>query len=143
MAGVGRGMLRSSEPKEASMHLTRKDLVATLSAIGVTLVTMAVLGEWGWPLLGGVRAGAAAVLLVGMGMCAVGNAVAGEAPSMRDPYVRFMAAVGVAILVAAIVAIVTGAEAWLVVETGLILAMWLVSTVRHAFVATPHAAASV
>ena len=121
------------------MHLTRNDLAATISAIGVTLVTLAVLGEWGWPLLGSVRTGAAAVLLVSMGMCAAGNASAG-APSMRDPYVRFMAGTGVAILLAAVLAMVTASETWLVVETALVLAMWLVSTVRHAFV-TPRPAA--
>ena len=121
------------------MHLTRNDLVATLAAIGVTLVTLAVIGEWGWPLLGSVRTGAAAVLLLSMGMCAAGNASAGT-PSMRDPYVRFMAVAGVAILVAAVVAIVTASETWLVVETALVLVMWLVSTVRHAFVAPRPAA---
>jgi hypothetical protein len=114
------------------MRLTRKDLVATISALGVSLVTLAVLGESGWPLLGGVRTGAVAVLLVSMGMCAVGNAATGEPPSMRDPYVRFMAGVGVAILVAAIVALVTGIETWLLVETTLVVSMWVVSTVRHA-----------
>ena len=124
------------------MHLTRKDLFATLGAVGVTLATLAVLGESKWPLLRSVRTASAAVLLVSMGMCAVGNAAAGEPPSMRDPYVRFMAAVGVAILVAAIVAIATGTETWLVVETALVLSMWVVSTVRHALGAGPRAAAA-
>jgi subtilisin family serine protease len=97
-------------------------------------VTLAVLGEWGWPLLGGVRTGAAAVLLVSIGMCAVGNADAGQ-PTMHDPYVRTMAGIGVAILAAAVVALITGSEVSLLVETGLVLTMWVVSTVRHALAA--------
>jgi hypothetical protein len=115
------------------MHLTRKDLLATLSAIGATLVTLAVLGDWGWPLLGSVRTGAVAVLLVSMGMCAVGNSAAGEPPSMRDPYARSMAGIGVAILVVAIVAMITGAEIWLIAETAMVVGMWLITTLRHAF----------
>lgn len=113
------------------MHLTRNDLVAAISVLGVALVTLAVLGEWNWPLLGSLRSGAAAVLLVSIGMCAVGNADAGQ-PSMRDPYVRSMAGIGVAILIAGVVAFITGAEVWLLVESGLVLTMWVISTVRHA-----------
>ena len=119
------------------MHPTRKDLGATILAVGVTLIALAVLGEWGWPLLGSVRIGAVAVLVLSMGMCATGNVSSGDV-SMRDPYVRFMAGFGVVILAAGAVAIITASELWLAIETTLVVAMWAISTGRHAFVTERH-----
>ena len=119
------------------MHLTRRDLVATLAMVGVVFATLAVLGEWGWPLLGSVRTGAAVVLVLSMGMCGVGN-TSDEKVSMEDPYVRFMTGFGLLVLAAAVVAVITAEELWLVVETAMILGMWFVTTLRHAFVGPSH-----
>ena len=119
------------------MHLTRKDLVATIAVIGTVLATLAVLGGWGWPLLGSVRTGAAVVLVLSMAMCGMGNATDSKV-SMDDRYVRFMTGFGILIFGTAVVAMITAEELWLVVETAMIVGMWLVTTLRHAFVGQSH-----
>jgi hypothetical protein len=113
------------------MALTRKDVVATMLAVVIVLVAMAVLGGWDWPLLGTERAGAIAVLVLGMAVCTQGTAIS-EGSSMREPYVATMSLVGIAVLGTAIWAIVAGTETAFAVEVTVTLVMWLISTLRHA-----------
>jgi hypothetical protein len=52
---------------------------------------------------------------------------------MRDPYVVSMSAIGVVVLAAAVWAIVADSETAFLVEVTVTLAMWVASTIRHAF----------
>lgn len=122
------------------MHLTQKDGVAAVLAIGVILVAAAVVGGWDWPLLGSYRVGAIAVLLLGMGQCAQGTAIQDKG-SMRDPFVITMSVLGVGALGAAVWAIVANTETAFMVQVAITLAMWLISTIRHAVGTRSHAPA--
>lgn len=112
------------------MGLTWKDGVSTLLAAAVVLVALAVVEEWGWPLLGSYRAGAVAIGVMGLGMCALGSSTQ-EASGPRGPYFATMSLLGALALVFAIWAIVADAKepfVALAVDTVL---LWMASTLHH------------
>lgn len=112
------------------MRLTWKDGVTTVLAIGVVLATMAVVEGWGWPLLGTYRSGAAVLLVVGFGMCALSGS--SQTTSMRSAYTVTTSLLGVLALVFAIWAIVADTQAPFVALAIDIVLLWLVSTLHHA-----------
>jgi hypothetical protein len=113
------------------MRLTWKDGVATLLAIGTSLVTLAVVQEWGWPLLGSYRAGAAVLLLMGIVMCALGDSTA-ERSNMRSPYIATMSVLGIVAVGLGIWALIADAEVAFLGLAVVTLTMWLASTLHHA-----------
>jgi hypothetical protein len=113
------------------MRLTGKDAVATMLAGLAVLVVLAVTEGWGWPLLGSPRAGVLALGVIGVGMCASGSRV-GEQTSMRDPFIAVAMVLGIGSLVLIVLGLIVGSEALLVTLGATILALWLVTTLRHA-----------
>ena len=114
------------------MALTRKDLTATLLTALVVLVFAATHEGWNVWLVGGShRWAAAAIFLLGSMTCGLGS------PS-KDRATKFLAALGIAALVLAVVAIATGSLTPLSLLVVDIVALWAVSTFRHAQPA-PHA----
>jgi uncharacterized membrane protein len=120
------------------MRLTWRDGVATLLAIGVIVVATAVVSEWGWPLLGSYRAGAAAVFVLGMGMCALGNR---ETPSVKDGYSRSMMLLGAVALGLGIWALIADTQGPFVAFAMTTVVMWAVSTTMHLVPQGKHVAA--
>lgn len=113
------------------MRLTWKDGVATLLAAAVVLVAVAVVQDWGWPLLGSYRAGSVAILVLGMGMCATGNSAV-EGSSMREPYTAVTSVLGIVSLGIAIWAIVADTQTSMVALTISTIVLWAISTLAHA-----------
>lgn len=108
------------------MTLTRRDLAATVLTALAVLVFAAVHQGWNVPLVGdSVRWATVAVLVLGMGTCALGS------PSV-DRGTRVLAALGIAALALAIVALVTGSLTALSLLVADYVALWAVSTFRHA-----------
>jgi hypothetical protein len=108
------------------MELTRKDGAATLLTALAVLVFFAAHESWNVPLVGdSVRWAAAAILVLGMVTCALGE-------RRSDAASRIMGAIGVAALAFAVLALVTGSLTWLSLLTAAFVLLWLASTVRHA-----------
>ncbi len=108
------------------MGLTRKDVDATVLTI-LVVVTFAVTHQgWGVPLVGDSRRwAAAAIMLLGMATCALGTHVQGRMPILP-------AVLGTLALVLATLAVATGSLTPLSLLVADIVALWAVSTVRHA-----------
>ena len=126
------------------MKVSFKDATATLLAALAALVALAVVNGWGWPLLGGYRAGTIALGVIGFGMCAVGS----DYSTVRglDPFVVVAGLLGVAALGLAIAGLIWSTATLFVWLAVTILLLWLVTTVRHILATpgevTPSAAAS-
>jgi hypothetical protein len=112
------------------MRLSAKDMVGTLLAAAAVGVTLAVTNGWGWPLLADYRAGAIALAVIGFAMCGAGS----DYSTVRgpNPFVVLAAVMGVAALILMIAAIGWPSATvfvWLAVT---IVALWFVTTLRHA-----------
>lgn len=113
------------------MTLTWRDAVATvLTAGGVALYAAYTQGA-NLPLLASPRAVAAAVLALGFVACNVGAPVAFRPGAQRWSTV-IGSILGVAILLAGAVAVVTGNTLALAALVGATIVLWAFTTVRHA-----------
>jgi hypothetical protein len=120
------------------MRLTWKDGVSTLLAIATVLATLAVVQDWGWPLLGSYRAGAAALLVLGIAMCALGDATA-ERSNIRSPYVVTMNVLGFLALGFGVWALIADAKEPFLALAFTSVLMWAASTLHHAVRTRPAA----
>jgi hypothetical protein len=112
------------------MRLTWKDGVTTLLAVAVVLVALAVVQEWGWPLLGSYRSGTVALAVLGLGMCALGGSTL-QASAPRGPYFATTSMLGGLALIFAIWALVANTQepfVALAIDTVL---LWMVATLHH------------
>ncbi len=108
------------------MDMSRRDLVATLLTALAVLVFAAVHEGWGVPLVGSsVRWAAGVVLVLGIATCAQGS------PG-RDAGSQWLGVIGVIALVLALVALVTASLTVLSLLVLAFVALWAVSTWRHA-----------
>ena len=112
------------------MRLTWRDGATTVLATAGALAVVALMQEWGWPMLGSIRAGVVAVGVVGMAMCRFGARF--EGASWTSPYMVVASLLGVAALALGILGLVTGSQAVLVALAMTMLALWAASTARHA-----------
>jgi hypothetical protein len=126
------------------MKVSFRDVTATALAALAALVALAVINGWGWPLLGGYRAGTIALGVIGVGMCAVGS----EYSTVRglDPFVVVAGLLGVAVLGLVIAGLIWATATLFVWLAVTIVLLWLVTTVRHVLTpageVTPRAAVS-
>jgi len=119
------------------MRLTWRDGVSALLVGACGLIFLAVSDGWGWPLLGGYRAGAAALLVVGLAACIVGGSNmtsfdTGDAMVLGATTMGFFAfAVG-------IWGIVTGSETAFAILMVTIVMLWIVATIHHSLAGERH-----
>ncbi len=121
------------------MRLTWRDVVTTLfmgAIIGIYTAYMQ--GADGW-MVSGTRGTAAGVLVLGVvGGCGLSRGdelyIRGRS-AMTVMYTVLATALGATALVAAILALVTASGVALAVLFGTTMALWLASTLRHAFTA--------
>lgn len=108
------------------MTRVRKDLLATTLTALVVVVFAATHEGWGLPLIGSShRWATGAIMLLGIGTCAQGKA-------SRDALTKASALLGVLALGLGVLALVTGSLtplSFLVID---IVALWALSTLRHA-----------
>jgi hypothetical protein len=118
------------------MRLTWRDLATTLFMGAVIALYVAHLrGAEGW-LFSSTRGATTGVLVLGaVGGCALSRAgdlyVAGQS-GLKLAVTMFSTALGVTALVAGVVALIAASGGALAVLFGATMALWLVSTVRHA-----------
>ena len=117
------------------MKLTWRDGVATVLMLGTVAVALAVTQGWNWTLLGSTKAGVAAVAAIGYMMCRLGMHWITDA-KMRGPVIA-ASVLGVAALVLIVAGLIVGTEALLVALTIDIVALWFITTWRHAMVGVP------
>jgi hypothetical protein len=116
------------------MGITWRDAMNTVLAALVALIGLAVVNEWGWPLLGSIRAGTLAVGVVGWGMCIFsGIPEQTQKGAMREPANMVLAVLGVTALGLIVAVLIVGSEGLFMALVVLTLAMWLGTTIRHAF----------
>jgi predicted ferric reductase len=111
------------------MRLTGKDFIGTLLAAAAILVALDVTNAWGWPVINGYRAGVIALTVIGFGMCSA----ASDYSTVRwtNPLVLIAVVLGVAALALMIAGLIWATETLFVWLAAVIVALWLVSTVRH------------
>ena len=108
------------------MALTRKDAAAAALTALAVLVFLATHEGWGAPLVGDShRWAAVAIFLLGSLTCGLGS------PG-KDRASRLLALLGMAALVLAVLAVATGSLTPLSLLVGDMVALWAISTVRHA-----------
>jgi hypothetical protein len=119
------------------MRLTWRDGVSALLVGACGLIFLAVSDGWGWPLPGGYRAGAAALLVVGLAACIVGGSNmtsfdTGDAMVLGATTMGFFAfAVG-------IWGILTGSETAFAILMVTIVMLWIVATIHHSLAGERH-----
>ena len=113
------------------MGLTWRDGVATLLAAVVAVVGLAVTNEWGWPMLGGFRAGTLVVGILGLAMCITGGSGGAMEAGMQDRGVKVLAALGGLSFVLIVAGLITGSELVFMALVIVTLGMWLMATIRH------------
>lgn len=115
------------------MTLGRKDIEAASLTTLAVLAFFATHQGWNVPLIGDShRWAAGAIMLLGIGACALGSPSEGRAT-------KFLAALGILALALAILALATGSLTPLSLLVVDIVALWVASTIRHA---THHEAGS-
>ena len=113
------------------MRFTWRDGVSTLLVGACGLIFLAVTDAWGWPLLGGVRSGAAVLLLVGLAACIVGGSNMTTFDT-GDAMVLGASTIGIVALAVGMVAVVTGSETAFAIVAATIAMLWAVATIHHA-----------
>jgi hypothetical protein len=111
------------------MRFTSKDVAGTALAGAAVLITLAVTNGWGWPLLGDYRAGIIALTVVGFAMCASGSDYSTVRGS--DPLVIIAGGLGIAALGLIVAGLIWATSQLFVWLAAVIVALWLVTTVRH------------
>jgi peptidoglycan/LPS O-acetylase OafA/YrhL len=112
------------------MRFTFKDAVGAVLAAAAVLVALDVTYAWGWPLLGDYRAGVVALAVIGFAMCAAASDY--SAVRWPDPLLVIAGALGVAALMFMIAGLIWATQALFLWLAAVIVALWLVATVRHA-----------
>jgi hypothetical protein len=119
-----------------AMGLTWRDGAETALAGLVVAIALAVTDEWGWPLLGGARAGVVALAIVGNVMCLVAQTPsvveAWIASPRKDPAIAIASALGALALGLVIAGLIVGTESVLLALAFTLVTLWAVTTVIHA-----------
>ena len=113
------------------MTLTRKDAAATALTALAMLVFFATHEGWGVPLVGGSHRWAAGAIFV------LGSLTCGLGSPGKDRATKLLAVLGVAALVLAVLAVATGSLTPLSLLVVDMVALWAISTLRHARHVTP------
>ena len=115
--------------KGLKMALTRKDAAATLLTLLAVLAFAATHEGWGVPLIGDShRWAAGAIMLLASGACALGSRDEG----FQSVTTKLCAVLGTVALVLAVLALATASLTPLSLLVCDIVALWVVTTVRHA-----------
>jgi hypothetical protein len=116
------------------MTLTWKDGLATALTALAVLVLVAAVESWDVWLVGSSHRWAAGVILVlGLVTCTLGSADRDLSTGRPDTTTKLLSAVGVAALVFAVWALVTGSLTPLALLVASVVVLWAASTVRHAW----------
>jgi hypothetical protein len=108
-------------------RLTMRDLAATACIAGATVIYwLHAVADTGGGLTGS-RIGGVVIFMLGLMACSANGQQVTE-----GGYARLMSIAGGVALAIGVVVLITGSGAWLTAMFVLIVAMWVVTTVRHA-----------
>jgi hypothetical protein len=113
------------------MRLTWKDTAATVLTAAIVALYVAFLVDANLPLVSGPRALAGVVLIAGLAACAIGGRSM-TADTRHGWVVRISVVLGVVAFISALITMITGSEFVLAMVVGTTVALWLVTTLRHA-----------
>jgi hypothetical protein len=119
--------------KQPRIFLTGRDLAGTAVAALVVLVYVANVQDWWY--LGSNRWAAVTMLAIGAIGCPVGARIVGE--KLASPAIVLLGLLGMAALVLAVLAIVTGAQWALLALAIAVVVLWAGATLRHAVTPPP------
>jgi hypothetical protein len=113
------------------MRLTWRDAVSTGLVVAGLAAALSVVYEWGWPLLGGVRAGIIALAVAGLGSCVFGSSL--DRFYFKDPYGVITGLIAVATLAISIVGgLIFGTAEFMYALMVIVGMLWAMATLRHA-----------
>lgn len=115
------------------MTLSIKDLGTTVLAFITVALYYARVRGIDLPLLSSERIAIVALAVIGIAMCAIGGS--GNASTftngLSNPWVLVSSVLGATALVVIVAGLITGGKLYVMLLTGIIVLMWLISTVRH------------
>ena len=114
------------------MRLTWRDGIATLLTAAAVAIFWALQAGFSLPLVASVRGAAAAILLIGVGTCAIGARM-----YERGRLYTTLGFLGTVAFFAGLVAIIWARESALAVESSVIVFLWAATTIRHALPPPP------
>lgn len=121
------------------MGLSWRDAAATVLVAAAVAVTLSVVNDWGWPLIGDARAGTVAVLVFGFAASVTGGgpqwfiaALRREVSTQGMWLSVFASVMGLVTLLLLIVNLFTNSITLLVWTTVALVALWVVATIHHA-----------
>ncbi len=100
--------------------------MTTLLAAGAVTLAVVVVQKWPVPFLQSPRIATIALLVIGIAMCTA----SGYTPD-QSLYTIFMGILGGAVVLVSIVALASGIAGWAAAVAGIVVLMWVISTVRH------------
>jgi hypothetical protein len=116
------------------MRLTRRDGIATLAVAAVAALYWAYRSGTDLSLLSGPRALSIAVFVLGVTACAIGGNTIGPGQDKQPRWAQIYGIHGALAFVLMVLVLITGSSTLLAVLVGLVLLLWLLTTVRHAVV---------
>jgi len=113
-----------------------KEVAATAVTGVALLLAFSVTQGWNWPLLADARGGIIALLVVGMGACALSGSAA-TSYSMKDPLLVLAVLAGIVAAGAGLIGLFANTMPYLVAMMIATATLWLLATVRHLIAASP------
>jgi hypothetical protein len=113
------------------MRLTWKDALSSALVVAGLAMALSVLAGWGWPLLGGVRAGIIALGVLGGIACVLGAPF--ERSYYADPFGLITAVIAMGgVTIAVVGGLIFGAQQYLLALILVTIMLWALATLRHA-----------
>ena len=113
------------------MRLTWRDPVSTLVLLAGLSMAVSAWQDWGWPLLGGIRAGIIALAAAGLVSCVVGGTL--DRFYFSDPFGLITFVISMTALAIAIVGgLIVGTQEFLLALMLVTVVLWALATLRHA-----------
>ncbi len=109
------------------MALTWKDGATTILALLIIGFSYLIVTGSKFPLISGYRWASVVLLILGIGMCALGSAV----PTAQSGWITFSNVLGSLAIILILAGIMTGSKMVFLMLSGTIVLLWIVATLRH------------
>ncbi len=109
------------------MALTWKDGATTILALLVIGFSYLMATGYKFPLIASYRWATVVLLILGIGMCALGSAT----PNAQSSWITMSNVLGALAFILILAGIITGVKMVFVALSGTIILLWIISTLRH------------
>jgi len=111
-------------------RLSWRDAVSTVLVAAGMATALSVVYGWGWPIVGGVRAGIIALAVAGLGSCVLGSSL--DRFYLKDPYGIVTGLIAIATLAISILGgLIFGTLEFLYALMVIVGMLWALATLRH------------